>query len=113
MVPEATVLIVSDDHGRFAPLRAGAERLEQLHNVLLTALNVCVARMLVHLAEGLDEGDGRQRSRTRGRDEFGLVFQMLRFRCGSIGEVRKVGKGLVMELKERVGVSGKRIGPAA
>jgi len=81
--------------------------------VLLPAFHVCVPGMLVHLADRLDEGDRRQRSRACGRDEFGFVLQVLRFRSGSVSEVCKVGEGLVMELEQRVRVSGERVGPAA
>jgi hypothetical protein len=62
MIPEAAVLVVGDDDGGVLPVRAVAHRVDQLLGVALAVEHVGVARVLVHLAEWLDERDRRKRS---------------------------------------------------
>src|SRR5712691_5641905 len=42
VIPEAAVLVISDNHRHFAPLRAPAQPLEQVCNVLISAGQISV-----------------------------------------------------------------------
>ena len=65
--------------------------------------------MLVVGPQRLHERDGAQRAGLRGRDELGLVAQVLGLRGGAVGEVGEAGERLVMELEQRIGMPGQGV----
>ena len=81
--------------------------------MLLAAQHVGVSRVLVELAEWLDEGHFGKLARARGGDEFRLVLQMLGATGCAIGEVRVVGERLMMILEQLGGMTGESVVPSA
>ena len=62
MIPEAAILVISDDDEHMAPLRALLESLQQIGGVGVAGRHVAGAGVLVDAAPGLVEGDLRQRA---------------------------------------------------
>src|SRR5947209_19074608 len=69
--------------------------------------------MLVVNAVRFQKCNRRQRSVGERRIEIRFVFQMLCFRRSPVGIVREIDERLMMKLKERTRMSGKRIVPSA
>ena len=113
VIPPATVLVVGDDDHGMRPDGAILYGLDQLGYLLLAGDERRVARVLVLVADRLDEGDGREAPRGQVAKEVRLILEVAR-PLGCAGRVPgEVDEGLVVELKQRVWMAGLRIVPAA
>src|SRR5450432_1071653 len=122
VIPASSVFVVGNNDcaifPRFSLLHGG----DKVRHMLLPLEQGSVAWMFIVRPKRLDEANGGQSTVRRVGKELSFVLQtrrrpkVLRIN-GAIRIVRRVlaivGKRLVMELEERIGISIDRIGPAA
>src|SRR5208337_3824302 len=102
-----------DDDDRVTPEGAGPDPGYNVIHVQLPAKQAGISGMLVVRPERLHEADGRQGAVAEGSEEIRLVLQVSGLGLGSIGVIAEEDEGLVVELKQRVRLSGHRIIPPA
>src|SRR5262249_22172987 len=89
--PTAAVLVLRHDDDAGFPDLAVLHGLDQVGDVLLAGDDIGVARVLVVLADRLDESDRRQFSGGDIGEEIGLVLQMCVWSCGRRVQWRRAG----------------------
>ena len=113
MVPRAAVLVIGDEDDRIRPVRAVFHGADDIGDMLLTFREGSITRVFVIFAKRFDIGDGREIVSRQGREEIFLVLEVRRFGGRTISIIGIEGEGLVMILKERIGVASESIVPAS
>src|SRR5207245_10647553 len=109
--PAPAVLVVRDDDRGVVPVRAAADRVDELVDVILARGEIGVSRVLVVEAVGLDERHGGKLPGPQGRYKVLLILQVLGLRRGAVRIIREVDERLVVELEPRPRLPGDRVVP--
>src|SRR5262245_52893432 len=104
VIPEAAILVIGHDHRHPLPLRALAQPLKYLGDVIIAPHQVGISWMLCQDTDRLVEGDVGQRAGIDIAQEILAVLEMGGAICGAGRKPRMIIEGLVMRLEVGTGI---------